>query len=399
MANVGSDRKIAIIGGCGHVGLPLGLSLAANGFHVILIDSSVEKVATVNGGTMPFLEDGAEALLVRVLADGNLHASSDESLVATADAVIIVVGTPVDEHLNPDPAQLRRELNRYLKFLNSDQLLILRSTVFPGVTRNTEQILKEVGLQTQIAFCPERIVEGQALKEIASLPQIIGAYDSETHERARKLFETLGVKCVLLTPEEAELAKLFTNYWRYVKFAAANQLWSISQELDLDYSRIRNALSLDYPRAKDLPMSGFTAGPCLLKDSAQLVAFSGLGAPLISSSIEINENLPKFMVQAVEKKFQLDSYVVGILGMAFKGESDDIRGSLAFKLRKLLLFRSKQVLCSDPFVVDERLVTQEEVLSQCDLIFIGAPHKQYLNVDFKVPVIDIWDLLGQGVKI
>ena len=399
MANVGSDRNIAIIGGCGHVGLPLGLSLAANGFHVILIDSSVEKVATVNGGTMPFLEDGAEALLVRVLADGNLHASSDESLVATADAVIIVVGTPVDEHLNPDPAQLRRELNRYLKFLNSDQLLILRSTVFPGVTRNTEQILKEVGLQTQIAFCPERIVEGQALKEIASLPQIIGAYDSETHERARKLFETLGVKCVPLTPEEAELAKLFTNYWRYVKFAAANQLWSISQELDLDYSRIRNALSLDYPRAKDLPMSGFTAGPCLLKDSAQLVAFSGLGAPLISSSIEINENLPKFMVQAVEKKFQLDSYVVGILGMAFKGESDDIRGSLAFKLRKLLLFRSKQVLCSDPVVVDERLVTQEEVLSQCDLIFIGAPHKQYLNVDFKVPVIDIWDLLGQGVKI
>ena len=105
------------------------------------------------------------------------------------------------------------------------------------------------------------------------------------------------------------------------------------------------------------------------------------------------------MVQAVEKKFQLDSYVVGILGMAFKGESDDIRGSLAFKLRKLLLFRSKQVLCSDPFVVDERLVSQEEVLTQCDLIFIGAPHKQYLNVDFKVPVIDIWDLLGQGVKI
>ena len=394
-----SDKKIAIIGGCGHVGLPLGLALASNGFQVDLIDSSTEKVALVNSGTMPFMEDGADDLLLRVLAEKTLNATTDESLVVKADVVIIVVGTPVDEHFNPDPAQLRRELNRYLKFLNSDQLLILRSTVFPGVTRNTEQILKEVGLQTQIAFCPERIVEGQALKEIASLPQIIGAYDSETHKRAKRLFETLGVKCVPLTPEEAELAKLFTNYWRYVKFAAANQLWSISQELDLDYSKIRNALSLDYPRAKDLPMSGFTAGPCLLKDSAQLVAFSGLGAPLISSSIEINENLPKFMVQAVEKKFQLDSYVVGILGMAFKGESDDIRGSLAFKLRKLLLFRSKQVLCSDPFVVDERLVSQEEVLSQCDLIFIGAPHKQYLNVDFKVPVIDIWDLLGQGVKI
>ena len=394
-----SDKKIAIIGGCGHVGLPLGLALASNGFQVDLIDSSTEKVALVNSGTMPFLEDGADDLLLRVLAEKTLNATTDESLVAKAHVVIIVVGTPVDEHFNPDPAQLRRELNRYLKFLNSDQLLILRSTVFPGVTRNTEQILKEVGLQTQIAFCPERIVEGQALKEIASLPQIIGAYDSETHERAKRLFETLGVKCIPLTPEEAELAKLFTNYWRYVKFAAANQLWSISQELDLDYSKIRNALSLDYPRAKDLPMSGFTAGPCLLKDSAQLVAFSGLGAPLISSSIEINENLPKFMVQAVEKKFQLDSYVVGILGMAFKGESDDIRGSLAFKLRKLLLFRSKQVLCSDPFVVDERLVSQEEVLTKCDLIFIGAPHKQYLNVDFKVPVIDIWDLLGQGVKI
>ncbi len=394
-----TDKRIAVIGGCGHVGLPLGLSLAASGFQVDLIDSNLDKVTLVNSGSMPFLEEGADELLVRVLAERKLNATTDESLVANAEVVIIVVGTPVDEHFNPDPAQLRRELNRYLEFLNSDQLLILRSTVFPGVTRNTKQILKEVGLQTQIAFCPERIVEGQALKEIASLPQIIGAYDSETHERAKKLFEALGVKCVPLTPEEAELAKLFTNYWRYVKFAAANQLWSISQELNLDYSKIRNALSLDYPRAKDLPMSGFTAGPCLLKDSAQLVASSGLGAPLISSSIEINENLPKFMVQAVEKKFELDNYVVGILGMAFKGESDDIRGSLAFKLRKLLLFRSKQVLCSDPFVVDERLVTQEEVLSQCDLIFIGAPHKQYLNIDFKVPVIDIWDLLGQGVRI
>jgi UDP-N-acetyl-D-mannosaminuronic acid dehydrogenase len=202
-----------------------------------------------------------------------------------------------------------------------------------------------------------------------------------------------------VSPEEAELAKLFTNTWRYIKFATANQFWMMANDAGLDFTRVRHAITQDYPRAADLPMPGFAAGPCLFKDTMQLAAFNRNNFVLGHSAMLINEGLPLYLLSKVEQRFDLGELTVGVLGMAFKGGSDDIRESLAFKLRKLLQVKAREVLCCDPFVKDSRLVPQEKVLKEAGLLIIGAPHKVYQNLKADQPIVDIWGIRGEGVLV
>ncbi len=393
-------RNVVVVGGCGHVGLPLAIMLADRGLTVVSYDVNSSVVATVNGGMMPFDEPGAPEILRRVLANGNFAASNDPVCISEAENVVVVIGTPVDEHLNPDADAVPRAVAGFQKHLRDGQLLVLRSTVYPGVTKLVERQIDRTGLEIDVAFCPERIAEGKAVEELVALPQIVSARSERGVDRAQKLFGTLAEQMVVVSPEEAELAKLFTNTWRYIKFAAANQFYTIANDFGLDFERIRHAITKDYPRAIDMPGAGFAAGPCLFKDTMQLAAFNNNNFTLGHSSMMINEGLPLYVVARMEKRFDLATSTVGILGMAFKGESDDIRSSLAFKLRRILSFKAKAVLCADPFVSnDNRLTTESEVLLQSDVIVIAAPHKRYANLQIKKPVVDIWNIRGEGVRI
>ena len=159
-------------------------------------------------------------------------------------------------------------------------------------------------------------------------------------ERATKLFRNLTSQVVPLLPEEAELAKLFTNTWRYIRFAIANQLFMIANDDGLDFERIRQAMAYDYPRAADLPRAGFAAGPCLFKDTMQLAAFNDNNFVLGTASMTINEGLPLYLVHRIEQHSDLATMTVGILGMAFKAESDDNRSSLSYKLKRILRFKA-----------------------------------------------------------
>lgn len=391
---------VVIVGGCGHVGLPLGIALADRGSTVVLYDVDADAVATVNAGQLPFREDGAQEPLRRALAAGTLRATVDPSPVGGAEHVVVVIGTPVDEHLNPDPHAIPRALEHCIPFLRDGQLLILRSTVYPGVTALVERLLAQLGLAIDVAFCPERISEGNALAEITTLPQIVAARDQRVRDRAAALFRRLTARIEELEPEEAELAKLFTNTWRYVKFATANQLWMMANSAGLDYERIRRAVTADYPRAADLPTAGFTAGPCLLKDTMQLAAFNDNQFHLGHAAMLVNEGMPLYLVSRLEQVYPLPTMTVGILGMAFKAESDDTRSSLAYKLRRLLAFKAERVLCSDPYVAtDPSLVTLEKLLEEADLLVIAAPHAEYRELATKVDVIDVWNLRGGGVIV
>jgi len=389
--------KIVVVGGGGHVGLPLTMVLANSGHHATALDISQPTVDLINSGRMPFFEEGAQELLTRTLENKTFSATTDHRIIESADVVIVVIGTPVDEHLNPDPNSVVTAISACIPYMNSTQLVILRSTLFPGVTARVTALLKSKGLTPDVTFCPERILEGKALKELKELPQIIGATTDSGANRAIAIFESLGVKTISVMPEEAELAKLFTNVWRYIKFAAANQFWLMSNEAGLDFSRIREAITFDYPRAADLPNAGFTAGPCLFKDTMQLAAFSNNNFGLGHSAMLVNEGLPLYVVRKIEEKYDLSDKTVGILGMAFKGESDDIRSSLAYKLKKILQFKSAGILASDPLVtIDKTLVSQSELLEKADIIVIGAPHHTYRNLQTSKPVIDIWNVLGNG---
>ena len=396
------DRDVVVIGGGGHVGLPLAIALADRGSKVVVYDLSERAVAGINEGRMPFSEPGAEPVLKRVLANGMFSASTDASVVASAENVIVVIGTPVDEHLNPDPNAIPDALEACSPYFRDEQLLILRSTVYPGVTALVERMLREKGLSTEVAFCPERIAEHKAMEELFTLPQIVSSRTESGRRRASTLFRTLTDQIVDLSPEEAELAKLFTNTWRYIKFAAANQFYMMANDRGLDFEKIRAGLTHDYPRAKDLPGPGFAAGPCLFKDTMQLAAFSDNKFSLGHSAMLVNEGLPLYIVTQLEKRFDLENLTVGILGMSFKAGSDDIRSSLSYKLRRVLKFRAKAVIGTDPYVTeetDDTLLPLDSVLEKADILIVATPHSEYVGLVTDKPVADVWNLLGQGVVI
>jgi len=391
---------VVVLGGCGHVGLPLGLAFADAGLQVTLCDLNQAAVERVNAGEMPHAEPGAPDVLRRTLDRGKLRATADASTIQDAEHLVIVIGTPVDEHLNPDPQAVVSAIEAVSDHLVDGQILILRSTVFPGVTRMVERLIERLGKDVDVAFCPERIAEGKAMEELYSLPQIVSSRTDRGFERAAELFRSLTKGIVRVEPEEAELAKLFTNSYRYIKFAAANQLFMMANDYGVDYERIRMAVTQDYPRAADLPGPGFAAGPCLLKDTQQLAAFNNNNFALGQASMQVNEGLPLYLVSRMASRFDLDSMTVGILGMAFKGESDDNRSSLSYKLKRVLNVRAAEVLTSDPYVEDDpNLVSLEVVLGQADLIVIGSPHRLYANLGIRQPVVDIWNIRGNGVVV
>src|SRR5437868_9294984 len=382
---MGFPRDLAVVGGCGRVGLPLGLAFAEAGLRVVLYDHDEGAVDRVRAGKMPFREEGADAVLERVMGAGTIAASSEPGVLSEADHVVVVVGTPVDEHLNPDPESILRMVDGLVGHLVDGQLLILRSTVYPGVSRMVDQRLRDGGRAIDVAFCPERIAEGRALVELRALPHIVSGCTPRARQRAESLFRRLGAPVVELEVDEAELAKLFTNTWRYVKFAAANQLYMIANDFGLDFERIRAAIAQDYPRAEDMPGPGFAAGPCLLKDTMQLAAFNNNNFTLGQAAMQINEGLPGYIVDTLNSRRPLFGRTVGILGMAFKGESDDTRDSLSYKLKRLLRFRAARVLCTDPYAhSDVDLWPLADVLAESDLLVIATPHKQYADLDVDV---------------
>jgi UDP-N-acetyl-D-mannosaminuronic acid dehydrogenase len=389
------SHDVVVIGGCGHVGLPLAIALADRGASVLVYDVSETAVDLVNSAVLPFDEPGAEDKLKAAVASESLRASTDPSVVAQAENVVVVIGTPVDEHLNPDPQAIPRALEGCAEYFRDGQLLVLRSTVFPGVTSLVERMLDERGVDIDVSFCPERIAEGRAMTELFTLPQIVSGRDQRIRARAAELFSLLTDQIVEMEPEEAELAKLFTNTWRYIKFAAVNQFYMIADSRGLDFERIRAGLTQDYPRAADMPSAGFAAGPCLFKDTMQLAAFNDNNFALGHAAMLVNEGLPLYVVSQLAEQHDLAQCTVGILGASFKAGSDDIRSSLAYKLKRILSFKARRVLMTDPYVTtDADLVPLEQVLAEADVLIVATPHADYRGIVTDKPVADVWNILG-----
>lgn len=391
------ERDVCVIGGGGHVGLPLALTFADSGLRTVVYDINEKVVASIRAGRMPFREEGADEMLARALASGRLEVEATPNLLPTCEFVVLIVGTPVDEHLNPNFTAMQRALEQCLGSLRDGQTLILRSTVFPGISAFTRRWLRDRGLDVRVAFCPERVAQGYSIREFRSLPQIISAFEPETLAKARTLFERFTPEFVELEPMEAELAKLMTNAWRYVQFATVNQFYMIARQNGLDFDRILHACRHNYPRMAGMPGPGFAAGPCLMKDTMQLAAFSGNHFVLGHAAMLVNEGLPAFLIEMAEREGALTESIAGILGMSFKSESDDPRDSLSYKLRKVLRLKAREVLCSDPYISDPSFVGRDELLARADVVFVGTPHPEYrgLSIPAGKRVYDVWSVLSK----
>jgi UDP-N-acetyl-D-mannosaminuronic acid dehydrogenase len=393
-----TDQTLVVVGGCGHVGLPLGIILAARTkATVYLLDIDQQKVAQVNRGEMPFLEKGVDVLLREVIGKKAFATTSPDCL-RNADVAITVVGTPVDKHLNPTVNALKANVDDILEYLPDDSLLMLRSTLYPGVSKVIYDRIKQLGRDIHLAFCPERIAEGKALEELEHLPQIISAFESVALERARALFSQITRTIIELSPLEAELAKLFTNAWRYLNFAISNEFYMLAETFGLDFYKIHHAVTHEYPRMKSFATAGFAAGPCLLKDTLQLSVFANNNFFLGHSAMLVNEGLPNFIVQKLQQTISLADKTVAILGMSFKAESDDARESLSFKLKNLFELYSKRVLCTDPYVSDPSFVPCSVALDAADIVVLATPHKEYRQLSFNdnQTVVDCWGFFNPG---
>jgi len=392
--------RVAVVGGAGHVGLPLAVMFASRGAEALVVDINAQAVELVNAGTSPFDEPGMHDVLQNVRREGRLRATTDAAELSTSEYVVIVVGTPVNEYLSPDPGVVTSTVEELVPHLRDGQHLVLRSTVYPGVTRMVESVIDKSGKNVSVSFCPERIAQGKAMTELTELPQIIASRTAQGTAAARRLFDLLAHSLVEVLPEEAELAKLFTNTWRYIKFAAANQLFMIANDWGVDFERVRHAITTDYPRAADMPGAGFAAGPCLFKDTMQVAAFSNSTFSLGHAAMAVNEGLPSYVVERMARRFDLATMKVGVLGTAFKADSDDTRSSLAYKLRKLLAVRCASVVCADDNVTtDSGLVPEQQLLNSVELVVFGTPHPRYKTMQIRQPVVDIWNVRGNGVLL
>ncbi len=400
------NKSIVTVIGIGRVGLPFALVIANEGYKVFGIGRDEEKIESLKKGKMPFVEEGAE--LLKEHENKNFFPTTSYDSIKKSDIIILTLGTPIDENMNPVLGQINTVIQKITPLLRNGQLIILRSTVSPNTTKYVKETLEiktklKVGRDIFLAFCPERIAEGKAVKEIKEIPQIIGGIDIRSTKRARLFFESLGIECITTDATSAELAKLFTNMYRYISFAIANEFFVIAENFNRDISEIVTLVNQGYKR-NGLAIPGFSAGPCLFKDGFFLINDNPY-LDLITASWKINEAMPLFLVKKLKERINLKGKKVVILGVAFKAEIDDIRESLSFKLRKALLRDHAEVVLHDPYV---KFYSQQkiyhslsEALEGADAVIIGTNHKMYnekkseiiASVKGKTYICDIWNSL------
>ena len=386
-------NNICVIGGAGHVGAPLGLVLSTKGYNVTLIDKNKKNIQSINRGQMPFLEKGSSKLLKKMIYKKNIFATEKLSEVKMAKYIIVCIGTPINNQLNP---QLKSFLNFFYdlkKFLNKNHIIIIRSSVYPGICDKVFDIIKSKCVN--LSYCPERIVQGKAIVELPKLSQIISGKNNKAKIESGKIFKKITKKVIYTEIIEAELIKLFSNAYRYINFSISNQFYMICKNQNLDFSKIRNIMRDDYKRNANIPMAGFTAGPCLLKDTMQLSSFYNHKFSLGHTAMSINEGLPKFLIKQLEQKYNLRKKTVGVLGLTFKSDTDDIRDSLAIKLIRLLKLKKIKTLQSDEYYIDKDNVHKDTLIKKSDIIIISTPHKSYKNLKIskKKELVDIWGLI------
>lgn len=403
---MGYSRRVSVIG-LGRVGLPLALSFAGRGLSVIGVDHDPAVLGPLRAGRMPFHEPGAQELLERVLAEGDLSLAERAAEAAQADDIVITLGTPSFSHIESDLRQVRSALDELLPRLRAGHSLILRSTIAPGTTEFVAGYLAKqrglaVGEEVFVAHCPERIAAGRFLEEISSLPCIVGGVGEASAERAAQLFGVFGAPIVCTSPVQAELAKIWTNILRYTTFALPNLLMMDCERHGANVFEVIELINRDYPRG-GIAMPGLTAGSCLRKDFAFSEERSNAPGMLLAVS-RVNESVPLFLVEGIRRRLgSLRSRKVAVLGLTFKRDTDDERDSLSPKLIRLLERELADVAVCDPHA---QTPTQplEQAVSKADAIIVATNHSEFSGEQARTQILEIagedsllvdpWDALG-----
>ncbi|MBI4436408.1 MAG: nucleotide sugar dehydrogenase [Candidatus Omnitrophica bacterium] len=397
-----NSEKIAMVG-LGRVGLPLALAFLEKGFFVVGVDVNEKKLEQLRKGEMPFSEKGAEPILRRWIQKRFTVTSDLKGAVSEAGVIILTLGTPIDEHMNPIFEQIESTMVKMAPFLKAGHLIVLRSTVYPGTTEQLKRFIERetrliVGETLFLACCPERIAEGNSLEELAVIPQIVGTLDEASSLKAQHLFKHLTSKIIPSDARSAELAKLFCNMYRYIEFAMANEFMMIADNYERNIYEIIELVNRDYVRG-GLKKPGFAGGPCLYKDGFFLINDIPYNE-LISIAWKINETVPAYLIHNIKIRQPLEGRKVVILGLSFKRDIDDNRNSLSYKAKKIFLKEGAQVFLHDPYLKPGDLGT---VLQDAEVLLVAVNHRSYQELSLEkigqwvkpgCIICDIWNLFG-----
>jgi UDP-N-acetyl-D-mannosaminuronic acid dehydrogenase len=335
------DQHVCIVG-LGYVGLTLAVAMADAGFRVHGVEINSEVLAALAQERAHFSELGLDVILAEQIQSGRFTFGPRLADAPKTSAYIVTVGTPVGTDKRVGFDSMRGVVGDIAAVLEEGDLVILRSTVMVGTTRDVvKPILDATGRRYDLAFCPERTLEGRALTELKTLPQVVGGIDAAATFRASQMFSFLTPSIVRVNdPETAEMVKLVNNTQRDYIFAFANEVAAICDTLGLSAAEVIASGNLGYPRAS-LPLPGPVGGPCLEKDPyilAQSLDGHSYRPTLSLAARQWNEALPARSVAMVAKGFRSESEAeptrIAMVGLAFKGrpETDDLRGSLAIPM-------------------------------------------------------------------
>lgn len=398
LPNSFEDGNVCIVG-LGYVGLTLAVVMAEAGFRVHGVEINDHVAAQIMAGKPHFMEKGLEPRLQRQVAAGRLSASTEWPDASNVSVYIVTVGTPLNTAGVVNLDAIKAVSKTIAGRLQPNNLVILRSTVKVGVTRQVVMPeLASAGVDFDIAFCPERTVEGRALEELRSLPQIAGGSSPEATIRAAQLFSLLTPTVIRVDGlETAEMIKLVNNTQRDLLFAFANEIALICDDLGVSAREVIQAGNMGYARAM-MPLPGPVGGPCLSKDPYILAESTSAPDKLAQISLlsrAVNERLPRDVMEKL-RSVRDDAKVarIAIFGLAFKGrpETSDLRGTLAVQLIGDIrtVFPNATIVGFDPAVPEDDLLslgigyasTAEVAVEATDIVIFQNNNSRFQALDF-----------------
>jgi UDP-N-acetyl-D-mannosaminuronic acid dehydrogenase len=398
-----SDNATVCVIGLGRVGLPLGVVLASSGLTCYGVDINPERVSRLNRGESPFKEDGLEKLLKRVQKLGTFKATTEtKESISRSDVILVTVGTPTTMRHCMDYSQLHSALEKISEANLVGKAIGVRCTLVPGTVNNViipyleERSKLKAGEDFALAMCPERILEGCAIDELFNLPEIVGGINEMSNAIFTKLFKRINPKKNILytTPTGAELAKLFTNIYRYVSFALANEFAMWAENYGEDAHEIIKVANYGYPRSR-IPAPGFAGGPCLGKDGLLLDNTTFIS--IVSTAWKLNEAIPLHVAESVRRRLGLlYGKRIAVLGLAFKAGSDDTRLSPCAKLVEILKGYGAIIQVHDPYIQDTLPI--HEALENPDVVVVAMNHPEFSNLAREIDesgckfVYDVWGI-------
>lgn len=389
--------------GLGRVGLPLASVLTNSGFHVVGIDVNQSRLDSINQGICPFFDPPLQENLEKSIKSGNLTVVKKIDETISPDVIFFTVGTPNSDEGTVDYTQLYGALEEVSNLNLKDKMIILRSTMPPKTTEDIvlpyleDKSSLKCGVDFGLAVCPERILEGRAIKELFELPEIVGGVNEISTMIAKEIFLAINSnkEILITTPTGGELAKLFTNIYRYITFALSNEFAVWSEMYNVDASEIIKIANHNYERC-NIPMPGFAGGPCLSKDGTfldQNTTFTSI----VSAAWKLNESIPQHIINSIKKiEGNLFNKKITVLGLSFKAGSDDLRSSPSVKLTEILKSTGAKIIIHDPYVKTTESI--ETALSNPDIIIIATNHKEFKNIKKDIQksnakiIYDVWSM-------